>query len=260
MRWPKGVWQMTARPSRSYLLVGAPRTGTSLLSEALASTGVLGRPEEYFSQRRMPHWAAVFGIDPVDGSDRRRYVEEAVRHGTTSNGVFGAKLFFRHAEDLWAWTATDEQLSSMAEPQRLRALFGEDLHAVHVRRHPLRAAVSLWRAESTDIWRAEAGDPMPAPPPRLDVWRVTMLHAQSHAADAAWPQLLRSADIPFITATYERIVNDLEGTVADVAELVGIRDIPSITHPSLRRMGDEASERFLAEWTKATGGCVACDR
>ncbi len=250
---------MTERPAHSYLLVGAPRTGTSLLSEALTSTGVMGRPEEYFWERQEAHWASVFGIPRPTGSDRRRYIEEAVRHGTTSNGVFGTKLFFRHAEALWAWTSEDEQLATMPERQRLRTLFGDDLHAVHIRRHPLRAAVSLWRAEATDVWRAEAGDPVPSPPPRLDVWRVTMLHVQFHAADAAWPQLLRSADIPFMTATYEQIVHDLEGTVAEVAHLVGVRELQPITHPSLRRMADETSERFLKEWSDATGGCVACD-
>ena len=251
---------MTERPTTSYLLVGAPRTGTSLLSEALTSTGVLGRPEEYFWERQEAHWASVFGIPVPAGPDRRRYVEEAVRFGTTPNGTFGAKVFFRHAEALWAWTTEDEQLATMPERQRLRAIFGDDLHAVHVRRHPLRAAVSLWRAEATDVWRAETDDPVPAPPARLDVWRVTMLHAQFHGADAAWPQLLRSADIPFMTATYERIVADLEGTVADVAQLVGVSDLQPITHPSLKRMGDEASERFMSEWSDATGGCVACDR
>lgn len=251
---------MNQLPMTSYLLVGAPRTGTSLLSEALTSTGVLGRPEEYFWERQEAHWASVFGIPTPTGPDRHRYIEEAVRYGTTPNGVFGAKLFFRHAEALWTWTLGDERLEAMPERQRLRALFGEDLHAVHVRRHPLRAAVSLWRAETTDVWRAEAGDPVPATPARLDVWRVTMLHSQFHAADAAWPQLLRSADIPFITVTYERILHDLEGTAADVALLVGVRQLPPITHPSLVRMADDASERFIKEWSDATGGCVACDR
>jgi trehalose 2-sulfotransferase len=251
---------MTERPTISYLLVGAPRSGTTLLSEALISTGMLGRPEEFFWERQEAHWAATFGIPrPTDG-DRRRYIEEAVRYGTTPNGVFGAKLFFRHAEDLWAWTLTDERLAAMPAAERLRALFGENLHAVRVRRHPLRAAVSLWRAESTDVWRAEPGDPVPPMPSRLDVWRVTMLHTEFHGADAAWPQLLRSADIPFITVTYERLVLDLEGTVAEVARSIGVDDVPAIAEPSLRRMSDEASERFLTEWSEATGGCVLCDR
>ena len=251
---------MNETPKTAYLLVGAPRTGTSLLSEALSSTGVLGRPEEYFWEQQEAHWASVFGMPAPIGADRRRYIDEALRYGTTANGVFGAKLFFRHAEDLWAWTLVDEQLTTMSAGQRLRALFGEDLHAVHVWRHPLRAAISLWRAETTGVWRAEAGDPVPPTPSRLDVWRVTMLHSQFHAADAAWPQLLRSAAIPFIAVTYERILHDLEGSAADVATLVGVHDLPPIAQPSLLRMADESSERFIREWSAETGGCAACDR
>ena len=62
---------MNQLPTTSYLLVGAPRTGTSLLSEALTSTGVLDRPEEYFWERQEAHWASAVGIPVPTGSDRR---------------------------------------------------------------------------------------------------------------------------------------------------------------------------------------------
>ena len=35
-------------PTSSYLICTTPRSGSTFLSEALASTGVAGRPEEYF--------------------------------------------------------------------------------------------------------------------------------------------------------------------------------------------------------------------
>src|SRR3954447_21071418 len=39
------------RPAVSYLLCSTPRTGSSLLCDALRATGVAGRPEEYFQFR-----------------------------------------------------------------------------------------------------------------------------------------------------------------------------------------------------------------
>ena len=38
-------------PTVSYLICSTPRTGSSLLCDALTATGVAGRPEEYFQFR-----------------------------------------------------------------------------------------------------------------------------------------------------------------------------------------------------------------
>ncbi|MGZ5376146.1 MAG: Stf0 family sulfotransferase, partial [Solirubrobacterales bacterium] len=40
------------KPARSYLVCATPRSGSTLLCEALKSTGVAGRPEEYFEALR----------------------------------------------------------------------------------------------------------------------------------------------------------------------------------------------------------------
>src|SRR6201991_2549603 len=40
------------QPNRSYLVCATPRSGSTLLCEALKSTGVAGRPEEYFEALR----------------------------------------------------------------------------------------------------------------------------------------------------------------------------------------------------------------
>jgi trehalose 2-sulfotransferase len=45
-------------PSTSYVVCGTPRAGTSLLTGLLKSTGIAGRPEEYFWRDDMPFWAA----------------------------------------------------------------------------------------------------------------------------------------------------------------------------------------------------------
>ena len=39
-------------PVQSYLIASTPRSGSTLLCEALTNTGVAGRPEEYYQHRR----------------------------------------------------------------------------------------------------------------------------------------------------------------------------------------------------------------
>src|SRR5262249_28958950 len=45
-----GVISNPMGPKRSYLICTTPRSGSTVLSEVLESTGVAGRPEEYFQQ------------------------------------------------------------------------------------------------------------------------------------------------------------------------------------------------------------------
>src|SRR6185312_2619123 len=100
--------------SSSYIVCATQRSGSTLLCEALKSTGVAGRPEEFFEARvrtgRPRTAAGYFGApdigdilgDPeklgpapdyssLDGiGDYAEHLERSFRLGTTANGVFGA--------------------------------------------------------------------------------------------------------------------------------------------------------------------------
>ena len=54
-------------PHRAYLIVGYPRSGTSVLAAALTQTGVLGHPQEYFWRMVEDRHAEELGVDrPTD--------------------------------------------------------------------------------------------------------------------------------------------------------------------------------------------------
>jgi trehalose 2-sulfotransferase len=108
-------------PRVSYLICSTPRSGSTLLCEAMISTGLAGRPEEYYQQRqktglpRRPREyfegaetdeiVEILGDvtrvdDEVSSYDSRNYghyadyVAWTIERGTTPNGVFGAKLMW----------------------------------------------------------------------------------------------------------------------------------------------------------------------
>lgn len=249
-----------AETRASYLLVGNPRTGSSILARALSDSGCLGRPEEYFWRELEPRWAARFGMPTPADSNYGTYMQAALRHGTTPNGVFAAKVFWVHAEDLIRHTANIPELADLPGHQRFRHVFGDNLRAVLLQRNCLRAAISLWRAEQSGIWNLSPDQPAPPPPPEVDVWRVTQLHALMHAGDIAWPNLLTSIDVEYLTLTYHDITSRLGEAVQRVANFVGV-DVPHDSQaaaPRSRRQADTATERFNDQWTQTTGGCTAC--
>lgn len=246
-------------PDKSVLIVGSPRTGSTLLSSAVASTGALGIPQEYFWRMVEQRHAEELGVDaPTDGN-YATYLDAALRFGTTPNGVFGAKLFWEHQKDLVRRTAYVEGFAHRPANERLWALFGPDLRVVYLRRNCLDVALSLWRAEVTNEWGRTEHD-APAPPPdTLDTWRVSYLHAETHAADVGWPPMMTAGGITPLVIGYDEVVADLAGSVARIAAFaeVAMPNATAIT-PQFTRQADEVTDAFKQEWIRITGGCEAC--
>lgn len=186
----------------SYLVLASQRSGSTLLVESLRSTGLAGKPEEFFqfqpwtSRAPQPReWFAELDdesilrlLDPFDPGTPdlapaqiwRDYVRTV---GRTPNGVWGGKLM---------WNQTPLLLNRAKDlPDRsgdgLRAaicdVIGEEPIFVHVHRPDVVSqAVSFWRAVQTKVWR---GKPEP----------VRDAHVQYHAgAIAHLVQLLRAQE------------------------------------------------------------------
>ena len=147
----------------AYLVCATPRSGSTLLCEALKATGVAGRPEEYFESvvvtgrpprprptsraSTIPRRSRCSAERPPPSRRRtprspasRSYAEhlERVRQwGTTPNGVFGAKLMWDHVGRLHR---------RAGDPLEL---FGDPALVWVRRRDVVRQAISLWRAMQT---------------------------------------------------------------------------------------------------------------
>src|SRR3982074_582397 len=123
---PDGYRLTAVTPILCSLVCATPRSGSTLLCQALDQTGVAGHPQEYFEALRQsglprrPH--EYFDPDRhaniverlafremPDGVARPsalwhpetydRYLAWALHEGTTPNGVFGAKLMWGYLGD-----------------------------------------------------------------------------------------------------------------------------------------------------------------
>jgi LPS sulfotransferase NodH len=230
-----------------------------VLADALTATGVLGSVHEYFWRLQEPRHAETLGLPSPTDETYEPYLEAILRHATSPNGVFGAKLFWAHAIDLVRRTALMKEFADLPPLARLWAPFGDDVRLVFIRRNCLRSALSLWRAEVTEEWGRHATDIPAAPPEALDVWRVSQLHAELHAAETGWQSVIAASDLPARELTYEALVTDLTSAVRTVADLLDI-DLPVdlVSSTAYARQADEATDRFEARWIDITGGCSRC--
>jgi LPS sulfotransferase NodH len=247
------------QPVSGFIVVGQPRRGSARLSAGLTATGVLGRPEEYYWRGQERDWAARLGVRPPTEANYGQYLEAVMRYATTPNGVFSAKLFWGHAEDLIQRSAIIPGMSALTRSERFRAILPQPLSAVHIRRNCLRAAISLWRAERSGVWSLSPNEAPPPVPGEVDIERVSVLHDGQHSGDEGWTDLLQGLDIPTMTLSYVEIVSDLPGAIIGVASLVGQKVSASDVFPRpTDRQADSATERFLRQWVAETGGCGVC--
>jgi LPS sulfotransferase NodH len=169
-------------PSRSYLVCATPRSGSTLVCQALKATGVAGRPEEYFEALRhsgrprrpeeyfggmddrsvLDHLGErTVGDDPQPRSPLwsraayDRYLDWAMETGTTDNGVFGAKLMWGYFEDFVSLLRNVPRYRDVPLEDLMTTVFPEVTFIRVVRANKIRQAVSLWKAVQTATWREQ---------------------------------------------------------------------------------------------------------
>jgi LPS sulfotransferase NodH len=281
-------------PTSSYLICTTPRSGSTFLCEALASTGVAGRPEEYFQQlaatgepRRPVDYLgpelleselpASFSAPEGDFRvslmfDPRRfgtfgdYATWVIGTGTTSNGVFGAKIMSVYLDGLAAGLreALGERAGA-ATHDLLAAAFPRLRYVRLVRSDKVRQAVSLWRAIQTWQWR-EDGAPGAVAAERGGELRYSFavldhLRRGLEAEDGCWDAYFAGAGVQPLTIVYEDLFGHHDRAVRAVLHHL---EIPfdeswSLPSPTIRRQADTLSQEWAERYASEAAGVAAGD-
>ena len=218
---------------RSYVVCSTPRAGSWLLCGLLASTGIAGRPHEWFyadaeaANRRA--WAVSSFADYVDR------VREA---GTTPNGVFGMKVMGGYRDGLLA------RLRELGDAPTDLALLERHFarpRFVWLRREDTAAQAASWStAIQTGRWHHwDRGDP--AASPRHDRAQIDALTRELADADAAWAAWFAANEVEPLVLRFEDLIADTIGRARDVLTFLGLPSegvrISELTLPS-RDLGD----------------------
>jgi len=192
--------------SRAYAICTTPRSGSWLLCRQLVNAG-LGVPSEYFNVTHSMPLCARWGLDP---RDTRAYAVELRRRRTTANGVWGTKLL---------WTQYAERRSALKI-----VVMRECRHILLYRDDIASQAVSLHLSYLTGMWDF---DGTIFTVPRTDLSFGDEAHLREceqtiHAQNRAWHELFAAMHIAPLTVRYEDLVADQSGTVARIAEWLGL--------------------------------------
>lgn len=244
-------------PVTTYIICTNPRSGSWLLSEGLASTGVAGNPREWFNIGEEQQHRALWRMEHASDLDYRTYLEIARAASTTGNGVSGIKLHYyqilESADKIGSIVTSNGH--GMAATTWLPSIFPGASYIWLTRRDKARQAISMAVAASTrEWWSIEGLTANPAPEkartPEFDPYLIAATELELRERDSQWQSYYRSQHITPFVIHYEDLVADYQGTVQNVLKWLKIPGVDRITvpPPRLRRQSNAQSEEWLERY------------
>lgn len=225
-------------PRRTYVIASTPRTGSTLLCQALGETGRIGRPVEYLNPMQLRDWEVRLGApasrwrhQPLSGpflalvgpgwtdARLRAHLDRVRARRTGPTGWFGLKL---HAHHKRRWFG-DGPLP-----------LGDVTWIRVIRRDRVAQAVSWARALQTHQW---ATSQRPWREARYDRRAVEARIAAITRDEADWDRWIGGREA--LVLAYEDIAADLHGAVRAVYRALGEPDDVPPPTPRLARQGDD---------------------
>ena len=212
--------------ARGYVICSEPRSGSEFLCSVLSSTGMLGKPNEYFSKR--PN-RALFAGSKAEG------VADLLRRCSSANCVYGFKIF-SYQFDLTERIGWASSLRGL----RFVSLEREDL---------LGQAISFVRARQTESFGAFIPE---AAPPHYDGRAIRRELHRLAVAQARWKAYFARNGLRPVRLSYEAVVADPQAAANAIA---GCLELPASAAVNMsevrhRQQRDDLScewrERFLA--------------
>lgn len=239
----------SVNPRVSYIICCTPRTGSTLLCEALTETGLCGIPSEHFGRDN-----ARCEIQKSRTKDARMFLRGVFERGTTSNGVFGLKLqmkadFFTSVIEMLR-TASSYSASNIPSAQILHETF-PNLHYIWLtRRDKVRQAVSWWKAIQTGVWnQRHYSNVQPlVQVPTFSFEKIDEYIQKIMVREAAWENHFTGGGISPLTIVYEDFARSYQVVIKQVMEFLEIDPLLSSAFlpPPLTKQADTTSE----EWVK----------
>ena len=211
----------------SYLICATPRSGSTLLCGLLESSGVAGHPASYFNRRGLHDYADDWRIErPRDGRIDEAYVRAALTAGTTSNGVFGARIMAETLPELIGDLAVAHDGPAVTDVELLSAQLGR-LRFVHLRRRDVVAqAVSWAKALQTHYWHPGEAVQPGGQDPHYDEELIARLVAAIEKFEADWTLWFAAHSIVPCRVVYEELAADPPRTADQVLDHLGLHVPP----------------------------------
>jgi LPS sulfotransferase NodH len=250
--------------------------------EVLLETGLPRQPRDYFQRSNDPEvWALLDDREFQDvlGEYGGRYADhtalrdpswrppdfegllaEALRKGTTENGVLGTKIMWAYFRDFVRLARRTPGLEDVRPCDVPGAVLPNLRRYVWIRRRDTtRQAVSLWKALQTQQWRRDSDEDAGGQGLRFSFPAVNHLKLRIDEHNAAWQDYFEKCGVEPLKVVYEDLVEDYEGTVLRLLDGIGV-PVPenfAVEQPRMKRQADSLSEEWVSMYNERAAAKTA---
>lgn len=223
-----------------YVICTTPRTGSTLLSDALMSTGLAGRPHEYFdtNTENVQHWLKVLN-SPI-----RDYAQNVIKFATTPNDVCGLKLHWHQIRPMVRLfgvgglpdSTLDEILNS----------YSSNVKYIWLRRlNRVAQGISYYRASASNVWNVPLEQPKPSIEVPFDVHKIDRHIMYIEEWEENWAHFFEQKGIIPFEFFYEDFVENYRATVEAICSYIDVyHEGINIREPSLHKLSDSSADEW----------------
>ena len=250
---PEGDYpQWDGPPRRSIVLCTHPRSGSSLLGEALTSAQGFGCPLEYFHGGFRPAFEQRW-----DAHALQEYVAALHRHRTDPNGTFSLKLFWGDVAltvaqvepELGAALGKQDSETLPDQSYRiaydiLREIMPDPVWVMLERKDVIRQSISHVRALRSDRWRGISRAGLTLNPPVRYVFPDLLKAVQwAHSCRLQWRRFFAANGLAPYRISYEALLADRDETLLALFRALG-DDHAKVPPLRISKQADALSEEW----------------
>jgi trehalose 2-sulfotransferase len=229
-------------PRTTYLIFFTPRSGSYLLCEALTSSRLAGFPGEYFGRDQSERLGKLWQV-----SSQAAYIERLFRERATGNGVFGAKVTWRHFGYFIARSRGIGHCRDLL-PAAVTSALLPNLHYVWLtRQDKLRQAISYAKALQTDVWSGTGPAGRERPVAQYDSESIRALLRRTREDEARIASYFSENNIEPLVVVYEEFTSRYQETCAEILNYLQVDGAErlQLQSPRLVKQADAQTEEWV---------------
>jgi LPS sulfotransferase NodH len=221
-------------PHTCYLIAASPRSGSQLLGNLLAATGLAGNPDEHFNPWHLGDATNFFPDDLLYGPE---HIQRFIATTNTPNGVFGTKAHFL-------------QVTNFVGLDRLESLYPTPLKYIHLRRKDVeRQGISLARAAQTDSYNSDMPE---QDAPVYNYHQIWQCIREVRVQDKGWKTYFHNQGIEPFVVIYEELAADRARILKGVLESLGV-SLPldfQVPETHLKKQADSLTDEWVEKFRR----------
>ena len=205
------------QPTLSYMICATPRSGSTLLCEALRNTGLAGNPDEYFGPMHIKRW-----YEKWQPNSKEDYLQKVIAYGQSENGVWGGKVMRLYWQNLLDFLHNALNSAEMTDIEVLNMCF-PDLRFIWItRRDKVRQAISWMKFIQGSAWYWESETPQVIEKLEFNPNVISDFIFQTSVHESAWLEFFRRMGLQPYIVVYEDFVDAYEDTAKGILQYLGV--------------------------------------